>query len=461
MTKKIKILLFAFLLAGLFFYIQFYDRFTFDGLIQEKEKLLSLHQSQPLFFSFAFLLFYILYATFSFPGAVLLTLTAGFVFQFVLGSLIVVVASVTGATFCFLISRYFLKDYVQRNFQKKFSVINENFKKDGFFYLLSLRLIPAVPFFMVNVFMGLTSISVKQYCLGTFLGMLPAILVYVNAGQQLATLESLSDIVSFPILFSFLLLGALPWLFKLALSFFSPSFKKDSHKDSLRKALQISKEEKAVFVFDIDSTLLCMKYRTQAIIDQALKEEFIVKDFSQHLEVLSQIKVTERDWSVAEILSRYHLKDTNLIKKMESYWRKQFFVDTHLCLDRPYEGAVDFVNQLKLNSSVYYLTARNEEILRTATLKSLKDLGFPLEDSSQLIMKKRRPEKRDTEYKTEQLRLLSKKFDTVCFFENEPVILNAVSQSLPHVHLFWMDSTHSRREKATSQAHVLSFDYSL
>ena len=221
-NKKIKYLFLCLLigLVALFFCFDLDSYIQFDAILREKERLLNFYQSQPFVFSLVYVIFYIFYATFSLPGATLLTLTAGFIFQFLLGSLIVILGSVTGAVFSFLISRYFLRDYLQNRFQSRLSSINKGFEKDGFFYLLSLRLIPAIPFFMVNVLTGVTSISVRHYTLGTFLGMLPGIFVYVNAGRQLATLESPSDILSFPLLISFLFLAFLPWILKYVMGFF-------------------------------------------------------------------------------------------------------------------------------------------------------------------------------------------------------------------------------------------------
>ena len=220
--KSFKSLVLYFLagLIGLFFYFDLDSWIQFDFIIQEKEKLLSLYHSYPIVFILGYLFFYIFYTTFSLPGAALLSLTAGFVFHFVIGSLVVVLGSVTGASFSFLISRYLFRDYVQKKFHSRLSSINEGLKKNGFFYLLSLRLIPAFPFFIINTVMGVTSISLKHYVLGSFLGMLPGIFVYVNAGQQLASLESASDVLSFRILISFLLLAFLPWLIKYMMSFF-------------------------------------------------------------------------------------------------------------------------------------------------------------------------------------------------------------------------------------------------
>ena len=224
-SQKKKFLFLCLLLSLLFafFYFDLRSYIQFEFLLQEKERLLSLYHSHPVLFGLGYIAFYIFYTTFSFPGAVLLTLMAGFIFQFFLGSLIVIIGSVTGAVFSFLISRYFLKDFLQNRFQSQFSVINEGFKKEGFFYLLSLRLIPAVPFFMINIFMGITSISTRHYILGTFLGMLPAIFVYVNAGQQISTLKSPADILSFPVVLSLLLLALLPWALKFLINLFKPN----------------------------------------------------------------------------------------------------------------------------------------------------------------------------------------------------------------------------------------------
>ena len=252
---------------------------------------------------------------------------------------------------------------------------------------------------------------------------------------------------------------------KLFQPFFIPILKRktDSPQKNLKKALQISntKKQQAVFVFDIDSTLLCMKYRTQAIIDEALQKDFLLKEFSQDSKKLSQVKVTETDWSVVDILSRYGIKDQKLLKKIESHWKKLFFSDKYLHLDQPYEGAVDFLNKLASQNSIYYLTARNNDILRQGTLKSLKKWGFPLQEDCHLIMMKQSLKESDKEYKSKHLKILSKQFESVCFFENEPVILNQVNKILPHVHLFWMNSTHSRKETPPRKALTLSMDYSL
>jgi uncharacterized membrane protein YdjX (TVP38/TMEM64 family) len=119
-------------------------------------------------------------------------------------------ASTIGATLAFLSSRFLLRDWVQGKFGDKLSTINQGVEKDGAFYLFSLRLIPVFPFFLINLLMGLTPISVGRYYLTSQLGMLPGTAVYLNAGTQLAEIDSLSGIVSPSVLLSFALLGVFP-----------------------------------------------------------------------------------------------------------------------------------------------------------------------------------------------------------------------------------------------------------
>ena len=143
-----------------------------------------------------------------------MTLAAGGMFGLGLGLLIVSFASTIGATLAMLVSRYLLRDQVQRRFQRQMDAINEGVKKDGAFYLFTLRLVPIFPFFVVNLLMGLTNMRVLVYCIVSQIGMLAGTIVYVNAGTQLAQVSTLSDIVSPTLLGSFVLLGLFPLLAK-------------------------------------------------------------------------------------------------------------------------------------------------------------------------------------------------------------------------------------------------------
>lgn len=172
----------------------------------------------PLQGKLLFFLIYVGAVTFSLPGAAILTLFAGALFGMFYGVIIVSLASTIGACLAFLSSRYILRDWVSRKFSEKYLAINEGFNKDGISYLFSLRLIPAFPFFLVNILMGLTQIRLLTYWWVSQLGMLPATLIYVKAGEELSQIESLKDIASPELLAVMSLLGLLPWLFKLFLN---------------------------------------------------------------------------------------------------------------------------------------------------------------------------------------------------------------------------------------------------
>jgi pyruvate/2-oxoglutarate dehydrogenase complex dihydrolipoamide dehydrogenase (E3) component/uncharacterized membrane protein YdjX (TVP38/TMEM64 family) len=150
----------------------------------------------------------------SVPGATLLTLLAGAIFGLLWGTLLVSFASSLGATVAFLLSRFVLRDWVQRRFGAQLRGINEGVAKDGAFYLFTLRIVPAVPFFVINLAMGPTPIRARTFYWVSQLGMLPATLVYVNAGTQLAQLESARGILSPGLLGALLLLGLFPLIAK-------------------------------------------------------------------------------------------------------------------------------------------------------------------------------------------------------------------------------------------------------
>jgi pyruvate/2-oxoglutarate dehydrogenase complex dihydrolipoamide dehydrogenase (E3) component/uncharacterized membrane protein YdjX (TVP38/TMEM64 family) len=150
----------------------------------------------------------------SLPGATALTLVGGAVFGVFAGVIIVSFASTIGATLAFLFSRYMFRDWVQKKFSAKITAINDGIQKQGGIYLFTLRLVPVFPFFMINLVMGLTPISAGLFYLISQIGMLPGTIVYVNAGTQLAKIDSLGGILSPNILFAFALLGVFPMVAK-------------------------------------------------------------------------------------------------------------------------------------------------------------------------------------------------------------------------------------------------------
>lgn len=187
---------------------------TLDNLKSRQEELAALVDRRPALVIGGFFLLYVAATALSLPGAVILTLAAGAIFGLALGTVIVSFASAIGASLAFLSSRYLLRDWVKGRFGKRVDAIDRGIKEDGAFYLLTLRLIPAFPFFLINLAMGLTTMRLPTFYIVSQIGMLLGTLVFVNAGTQLANIESTSDILSPELIGSFVLLGIFPLLAK-------------------------------------------------------------------------------------------------------------------------------------------------------------------------------------------------------------------------------------------------------
>ena len=185
---------------------------TLESLKNSRDLLVGAYQSQPVVTVAAFFAVYVLAAALSIPGATVLTLAAGAMFGLWVGLLVVSFASSLGALLAFLAARYLLRDFVQARFGKALGPINEGVKKDGAMYLLTLRLVPVFPFWLINLLMGLSPIGAGRFYLVSQIGMLAGTVVYVNAGTQLAGIASARDILSPVLLGSFVLLGLFPWL---------------------------------------------------------------------------------------------------------------------------------------------------------------------------------------------------------------------------------------------------------
>jgi len=148
-----------------------------------------------------------------------MTLTGGAIFGLLKGTLLVSFASTIGATLAFLASRYLFRKSLQQRFATRLQVINQGIEKDGAFYLFTLRLVPAFPFFIINIVMGLTPIKTLTFFLVSQIGMLAGTIVYVNAGTQLAQIGTLKDIFSPELIISFTLLGVFPLISKKTIDF--------------------------------------------------------------------------------------------------------------------------------------------------------------------------------------------------------------------------------------------------
>jgi len=183
---------------------------TLEQVKSSRDALVNFYAAQPLLTIFVYFVVYVLATAASIPGAVILTLAAGTLFGFGLGLLLVSFASSLGALLAFLVARYLLHSTIQARFGKSLKPINEGIARDGVFYLLTLRLVPLFPFWLINLLMGLTPMSGARFYIVSQLGMLPGTAVYVLAGTQLATIESVGDILSPALLGSLLLLGSFP-----------------------------------------------------------------------------------------------------------------------------------------------------------------------------------------------------------------------------------------------------------
>lgn len=216
---KIVLLAVVFVLIGLFYVFDLSNYLSFEYIKSQQQSFSEVYAQNPLLTVVGFCLIYILTTALSIPGATLLTLLAGALFGLGVGFLIVSFSSTIGATLSFLAARFILRDSVQDKFGDKLKVMNDGVKKEGAFYLFSLRLIPIFPFFIINLLMGLTPMKTLTYFIVSQIGMLPGTIVYVNAGTQLGQLESAKGILSPEVLGSFVLLGLLPIVLKKSLAF--------------------------------------------------------------------------------------------------------------------------------------------------------------------------------------------------------------------------------------------------
>lgn len=193
---------------------------TLTHIKESQNKFALLYSEHRLMVILGYAAIYVLTASLSLPGAAVLTLAGGALFGLWIGLLIVSVASTVGATLAFIVSRFILRDWVQTKFGNMLGTVNTGIEKEGALYLFTLRLIPIVPFWLINLLMGLTKMSLPRFFWVSQLGMLPGTIVYVNAGKELAKIESLSGILSPGLIISFAVLGIFPTAAKKVFSLF-------------------------------------------------------------------------------------------------------------------------------------------------------------------------------------------------------------------------------------------------
>jgi uncharacterized membrane protein YdjX (TVP38/TMEM64 family) len=206
-----KVILLTLLVVGIsvFLYFDLGGYLSLDVLKANRDRLLAFAEANYAAAVVLFIVTYCAVTGLSLPGATIMTLAGGFLFGSLLGMLYVNIGATSGATIAFLASRYLLRDWVEQKFGGKLGPIQEGFARNAFSYLMTLRLVPLFPFFLVNLLSGLTRVNVGTYVAATALGIVPGSFVYAYAGRQVGTLNSLKDIASPNVLFAFTLLGVL------------------------------------------------------------------------------------------------------------------------------------------------------------------------------------------------------------------------------------------------------------
>ncbi len=206
---KIAVALLFVAAIGAFFYFDLGHYLTLDAIKSNRDRLLAFTDANYVAAVSLFVVVYCAVVGLSLPGAAIMTLTGGFLFGSALGTVYVNLGATSGATLAFLAARYLLRDWVEGKFGSRLGPIQQGFANNAFSYLMTLRLIPLFPFFVVNMVSGLTRVSLGTYVAATAIGIIPGSFVFAYAGRQLCTINSLKEIASPNVLMAFTLLGLL------------------------------------------------------------------------------------------------------------------------------------------------------------------------------------------------------------------------------------------------------------
>lgn len=217
--KKILIVAALAALIAAYFIFDLGQYLTLEAIKQLVADWQDFYAENQLLVLAVFFAIYVAVTAASLPGALVMTLAAGAMFGLVTGTILVSFASTIGATLAFLASRYVLRDTIEARFGDRLKGINAGLERDGAFYLFTLRMIPAIPFFVVNLVMGVTRIKMLTYVLVSQIGMLLGTIVFVNLGTRLAEIESTSGLLSPALIGSFILLAIVPWIAKGVVGF--------------------------------------------------------------------------------------------------------------------------------------------------------------------------------------------------------------------------------------------------
>lgn len=215
MKKRLALL--ALLAAAIlaYFWFDLGQYLSLDQFKAQQAEIIAAKDAAPALYIGGFFLLYVGVTALSLPGAAIMSLIAGALFGVVTGTILVSFASTIGATLAFLSSRFVLRDWVQGKFGDRLKAIDDGIARDGAFYLITIRLIPLFPFFVVNLVMGLTRIPARTFYWVSQIGMLPATIVFVNAGTQIGAIDSTAGLLSPTLIGSFVLLGLFPWIARM------------------------------------------------------------------------------------------------------------------------------------------------------------------------------------------------------------------------------------------------------
>ena len=215
---KIILIIGILIVAGTLIYLGPEKYLNLEFIKSKLNSLVEYRDANPGTAALVFCGIYIAATAASIPGAIILTLLGGAIFGFFVGTILVLISATIGATIAFLVARYLFDDLVQNKMGERLGKIRENFRKEGALYLFSMRLVPVIPFFAINLLMGLTSIKTTTYFVASLIGMAPGTMVFINAGTQLAKLDSINGLLSPALIASFVLLAVFPYLAKYLLT---------------------------------------------------------------------------------------------------------------------------------------------------------------------------------------------------------------------------------------------------
>ena len=220
------------IIAGIVLLIAVFKTFELDRFLSlsylksSQESFAALYASHRMVVIGSYMMVYVLVTALSLPGAAVMTLAGGALFGLFVGTIIISFASTIGATLACFFSRFLLRDWVQGKFGDRLKTINQGIENEGAFYLFTMRLIPVFPFFVINLVMGLTKMSLFTFYWVSQVGMLAGTVVYVNAGKELAKIDSLSGILSPSLIISFVILGLFPITAKKLMGWYNDFSKK-------------------------------------------------------------------------------------------------------------------------------------------------------------------------------------------------------------------------------------------